>query len=242
MESGFGSINGVFTKCESCGQAIYDKELETRFNVCPHCEFHYPLSAPERIRLLVDAGSFEERDVGMMAEDPLSFDGYEEKLQEARQKTGLDDALVSGVARIGSHQVALAAMDFRFIGGSMGSVVGERVVRTIESAYDEELPLLIVSSSGGARMYEGIYSLMQMAKTSVALSRYVTGSWPYVSVLTDPTFGGSDSRGPGLSSRRQRSACRRASRRPSSRRSMALWTASYIVWSSRRISSGSWDS
>jgi acetyl-CoA carboxylase carboxyl transferase subunit beta len=190
MESGFGSINGVFTKCESCGQAIYDKELETRFNVCPHCEFHYPLSAPERIRLLVDAGSFEERDVGMMAEDPLSFDGYEEKLQEARQKTGLDDALVSGVARIGSHQVALAAMDFRFIGGSMGSVVGERVVRTIESAYDEELPLLIVSSSGGARMYEGIYSLMQMAKTSVALSRYMTGSRPFVSVLTDPTFGG----------------------------------------------------
>jgi acetyl-CoA carboxylase carboxyl transferase subunit beta len=189
-ESGLGSINGVFTKCESCGEAIYDKELESRFNVCPHCEFHYPLSAPERIRLLVDAGGFEERDAGMMAEDPLSFDGYEEKLQEARQKTGLDDAVVSGVARIGDYQVALAAMDFRFIGGSMGSVVGERIARTIEAAYNEELPLVIVSSSGGARMYEGIYSLMQMAKTSVALSRYVTGSWPFISVLTDPTFGG----------------------------------------------------
>ena len=126
----------------------------------------------------------------MTAADPLGFEGYVEKLESARKKTGLDDAVVSGVARIGGRPVALAAMDFRFIGGSMGSVVGERVARTIEIAYDEGLPLVTVSASGGARMYEGIYSLMQMAKTSVALSRYMTGSCPYVSVLTDPTFGG----------------------------------------------------
>jgi acetyl-CoA carboxylase carboxyl transferase subunit beta len=189
-ESGLGSINNVFTKCESCGQPVYEKELEARFNVCPHCEFHYPLSAPERIRLLTEEDSFSERDAHMMAGDPLGFEEYREKLEEAREKTGLDDAILSGVARIGGHQVALAAMDFRFIGGSMGSVVGERISRTIELAYDEGLPLVIVSASGGARMYEGIYSLMQMAKTSVALSRYVTGSRPYVSVLTDPTFGG----------------------------------------------------
>lgn len=125
-----------------------------------------------------------------MAGDPLGFEGYGEKLEGAREKTGLGDAVLSGVARIGEHPVALAVMDFRFIGGSMGSVVGERVARTIELAHDEVLPLVIVSASGGARMYEGVYSLMQMAKTSVALSRYVTGSQPYVSVLTDPTFGG----------------------------------------------------
>jgi len=126
----------------------------------------------------------------MTAGDPLGFEDYREKLESAREKTGLDDAVLSGIARIGGHPVALAAMDFRFIGGSMGSVVGERITRTIETAHDEGLPLVLVSSSGGARMYEGIYSLMQMAKTSVALSRYVTGSSPYISVLTDPTFGG----------------------------------------------------
>ena len=189
-ESGLTSINGVFTKCEGCGQPIYEKELKARFNVCPHCQFHYSLPAPERVRLLADEDSFSERDAGMTAGDPLGFEDYREKLEGAREKTGLDDAVLSGVARVGGHPVALAAMDFRFIGGSMGSVVGERITRTVEAAYEEGLPLVIISASGGARMYEGIYSLMQMAKTSVALSRYVTGSSPYVSVLTDPTFGG----------------------------------------------------
>ncbi|MDQ3841643.1 MAG: acetyl-CoA carboxylase carboxyl transferase subunit beta [Actinomycetota bacterium] len=169
---------------------MYEKELEARFNVCPHCEFHYPLPAPERVRLLADVGSFSERDARTMVGDPLLFEGYKDKLRGAREKTGLIDAVVSGMARIGGHPVALAVMDFRFIGGSMGSAVGERVARTMELAYDEGLPLVIVSASGGARMYEGIYSLMQMAKTSVALSRYMTSSLPYVSVLTDPTFGG----------------------------------------------------
>jgi acetyl-CoA carboxylase carboxyl transferase subunit beta len=126
----------------------------------------------------------------MAADDPLEFEGYAERLEKARKKTGLGDAVVSGVGRVGGRPVAFAAMDFRFIGGSMGSVVGEKVARTIEVARSEELPLVTVSASGGARMFEGIYSLMQMAKTSVALSRYMEGSWPYVSVLTDPTFGG----------------------------------------------------
>ena len=189
-ESGVGPMDPVFTKCEKCGQPIYEKDLLARFNVCPHCEFHYPLPAPERIRLLTDVGSFEEHDRGMTAGDPLGFEGYGERLARARQRTGLADAVVSGVGKIGGRPVALAVMDFRFIGGSMGSVVGERVARTIENAYAEGLPLVVVSASGGARMFEGVYSLMQMAKTSVALTRYVDGSWPYVSVLTDPTFGG----------------------------------------------------
>ena len=142
------------------------------------------------MRLLTDSGSFEERDSGMVASDPLEFEDYDNKLQKARSKTSLDDAVVGGVGRIGGREIAITSMDFRFIGGSMGSVVGERVARTVEAATEEELPLIIVSASGGARMFEGIYSLMQMAKTSVALSRYSEGSQPFVSILTDPTFGG----------------------------------------------------
>jgi acetyl-CoA carboxylase carboxyl transferase subunit beta len=189
-ESGVGPLDAVFTKCERCGQPIYERELRSRFNVCPNCEFHYPLPAPERVRLLTDAGSFEEQDAEMAAKDPVGFEGYGERLSRAREKTGLEDAVLSGVGRIGGRAVALAVMDLRFIGGSMGSVVGEKVTRTIERARAEDLPLVIVSSSGGARMFEGIYSLMQMAKTSVALARFAEGSRPYVSVLADPTFGG----------------------------------------------------
>jgi acetyl-CoA carboxylase carboxyl transferase subunit beta len=142
------------------------------------------------VRLLTDRGSFVERDRGLLVGDPLGFDGYESRLAGAREKTGLEDAVVSGVGEVGGRAVALAVMDFRFIGGSMGTVVGERVARTVELARDEDLPLVVVSASGGARMFEGVYSLMQLAKTSVALSRFMDGSRPYVSILTDPTFGG----------------------------------------------------
>lgn len=183
-------MDSVFTKCEECGQPVYERDLETRFNVCPNCEHHYPLPARSRVRLLLDSGSFIERDGGMIADNPLGFEGYEDRIEKAQKKTGLDDAVLSGTGRIGGKAVAFAAIDFRFVGGSMGSVVGERVARTIEIGREEELPLVIVSASGGARMFEGIYSLMQLAKTSVALSRYMEGSWPYISVLTDPTFGG----------------------------------------------------
>ncbi len=164
--------------------------MAARFNVCPNCEFHYPLPAPDRVRLLTDPGSFREVDGGMQASNPLGFEGYEDRLETARARSGLQEAVLCGVGEIGDRRVALAAMDFRFIGGSMGSVVGEKVTRTIELAYAEELPLVVVSASGGARMFEGVYSLMQLSKTSVALARYVEGSWPFVSVLTDPTFGG----------------------------------------------------
>lgn len=158
--------------------------------MCPNCEHHYPLSARERVRLLIDAGTFEERDGDMTAEDLIHFEGYPQRLDKARRKTGLGDAVVSGVGDVGGRPIAFAAMDFRFIGGSMGSVVGEKVARTVETAHGEGLPLVIVSASGGARMFEGVHSLMQMAKTSVALARYTEGSSPFVSVLTDPTFGG----------------------------------------------------
>lgn len=189
-ESGVAQTDGVFTKCDGCGEAIYEKDLRARFNVCPHCEHHYPLPATDRIRLLVDAGTFRERDYGLTTDDPLSFEGYFARVEKAKKKSGLNDGIVAGAAEIGGHTVALAVMDFRFIGGSMGSVVGERVARTIELAASDEMPLIIVSASGGARMFEGIYSLMQMAKTSVALSRFVDTRKPYISVLTDPTFGG----------------------------------------------------
>lgn len=126
----------------------------------------------------------------MSASDPLGFEDYEERLEGARRKTDLEEAVLSGVGKVKERRVAFAVMDFGFIGGSMGSVVGEKVARAIELAYSEELPLVIVSASGGARMFEGVYSLMQLSKTSVALSRYMQGSWPFISVLTDPTFGG----------------------------------------------------
>lgn len=189
-ESGLGPVDSVFTKCRRCGQPVYEKELSARFNVCPHCEFHYPLPARSRVRLLTDSGSFEEIDGNMSATDPLGFEDYEERLEGARRKTDLEEAVLSGVGNIGNRRLALAVMDFGFIGGSMGSVVGEKVARTMELAFSEELPLVVVSASGGARMFEGVYSLMQLSKTSVALSRYMGGSWPFISVLSDPTFGG----------------------------------------------------
>ncbi|HZY65894.1 MAG TPA: acetyl-CoA carboxylase, carboxyltransferase subunit beta [Rubrobacteraceae bacterium] len=189
-ESGLGPVDGVFKKCRQCGQPIYERELLARFNVCPNCEFHYPLPARSRIRLLTDPGSFQEIDGGISAADPLDFEGYEERLEGARRKTDLEEAVLSGVGNIREQRLAFAVMDFGFIGGSMGSVVGEKVARTIEFAYSEGLPLVVVSASGGARMFEGVYSLMQLSKTSVALSRYMEGSWPFVSILTDPTFGG----------------------------------------------------
>lgn len=190
-ESGVGQIDvSVFTKCRQCRQPVYERDLRARFNVCPNCEYHYPLPARERVRLLADKGTFEERDADLVSGDPLGFEGYAQRAAKARKKTGLGDAVVSGIGEIGGRRAALAVMDFDFIGGSMGSVVGEKVARTVEHALEEGLPLVVVCASGGARMFEGTYSLMQMAKTSVALARYRRGSWPYVSVLTDPTFGG----------------------------------------------------
>ncbi|MCD6338884.1 MAG: acetyl-CoA carboxylase carboxyltransferase subunit beta, partial [Verrucomicrobia bacterium] len=176
-----------------CGEMIYDKELEENFRVCPKCGFHFPMSAPERIRRLLDPDSFQEMDAEMASVDALRFTGaaaYQEKLEQNREKTGLKDAALTGLGKLKGRALALAVMDFRFLGGSMGSVVGEKITRLIETAAAQRLPLVIVSSSGGARMYEGLLSLMQMAKTSAALAYFGRLRLPYISVLTHPTTAG----------------------------------------------------
>jgi acetyl-CoA carboxylase carboxyl transferase subunit beta len=184
---------GLWVKCDSCKEIVYRAEADRAGRVCPRCGYPFRISARERIATLVDEGSFEEREAGLRSRDPLGFKDtkrYTDRLKAARAKTGLEEAVVTGVARIGGHAVALAVFEFGFLGGSMGSVVGEKLTRTIELAIQKRLPLLIVSASGGARMQEGILSLMQMAKTSAALGRLAATSVPYISLLTDPTMGG----------------------------------------------------
>jgi len=184
---------GLWTKCKKCSNMIYDKELDTNLKVCPKCHYHFPISARERIHFLVETCSFEENDASMESVDPLKFTGassYASKLDHYKRTTGLKDAVCTGVGRIGRHRVALGVMDFGFLGGSMGSVVGERLTRLIELATDRGLPVIIISSSGGARMYEGMFSLMQMAKTCGALAYLAKSKLPYLSVLTDPTMAG----------------------------------------------------
>jgi acetyl-CoA carboxylase carboxyl transferase subunit beta len=173
---------------------LYVRDWERNYKVCHECGYHFRLSAPERIASLLDAESFVETDAQMEPHDPLHFMSrsrpYTEKVVEEQRRTGLNEAVISGTGRIAGHALALAVMDFRFIGGSMGSVVGEKITRAIELAQEKRLPLLIVSASGGARMQEGIFSLMQMAKTSVALTHLSQAHIPFLSLLTDPTMGG----------------------------------------------------
>jgi acetyl-CoA carboxylase carboxyl transferase subunit beta len=184
---------GLWVKCDSCKEIVYRAEADRAGRVCPRCGYPFRISARERIATIVDEGSFEEREAALRSRDPLGFKDtkrYTDRLKAARSKTGLEEAVVTGVARIGGHAVALAVFEFDFLGGSMGSVVGEKLTRTIELAIQKRLPLLIVSASGGARMQEGILSLMQMAKTSAALGRLAATAVPYISLLTDPTMGG----------------------------------------------------
>ncbi len=184
---------GLWTKCPKCSSMIYDKELDNNLKVCPTCEHHFPMGARERIHALVETCSFEELDAGMRSVDALKFTGvatYESKLEAYRKETGQDDAVVTGIGRIGAIRTGLGVMDFNFLGGSMGSVVGERLTRLIETCTDRSLPVVIISSSGGARMYEGMFSLMQMAKTSAALAYLARAGLPYLSVLTHPTTAG----------------------------------------------------
>ena len=184
---------GLWIKCDSCKEIVYRAEVERAGRVCPKCRYAFRIGARERIGTLADAGSFEERDAGLVSADPLTFRDtkrYRDRVRAARDKTGLGDAVVCGLARLGGHPLVIAAFDFAFMGGSMGSVVGEKLTRAIELAIDKHLPLLIVSASGGARMQEGILSLMQMAKTSAALARLGRAGLPYISLLTDPTTGG----------------------------------------------------
>jgi len=185
---------GLWTKCEECNTTLYNKTLEENLKVCPKCNYHFVLTASERIKMLVDEGSFEEYDAEMVSDDPLEFKGpktYRDKLAQDTASTGLRDAIISGAAIIDKKKVNIAVTDSRFIMGSMGSVVGEKITRTIESATKNKLPVIIVSGSGGgARMYEGMYSLMQMAKTCAALSCHHKAGLPYISVLTNPTMAG----------------------------------------------------
>jgi len=183
----------VFEKCEGCGEILYREKLTRNIHVCPQCGHHFRVGPEVYLRILSDEGSFEEMDAGLSSSDPLDFTDlkpYAERLAETERKTGRKDAVMTGRALLERIPVALAVMDFSFIGGSMGSVVGEKIARAGRVALDEERAFLIVSASGGARMMEGIYSLMQMAKTSAVLAELHEAGIPFVSILTHPTTGG----------------------------------------------------
>ena len=181
---------GLWVKCDNCKEIIYRKEVDKNFKVCPKCDYHFRISASERLPYLVDEGSFLEVEDGLSPRDFLGFKDYKDKLKGSRKKTGLKDAVISGEAKIGGRPVSLVIMDFNFMGGSMGSVVGEKIARSVERAIENKTPFVSVASSGGARMQEGILSLMQMAKTSAAVARLGQAGLPFISILTDPTFGG----------------------------------------------------
>ena len=181
---------GLWTKCPSCESMIFDKELDENLKVCPKCQHHFSIGSRERIHSLVETCTFEEMDPEMMSVDVLKFTSYKSKLERDRKATTLKDSVVTGVGKIGAHQVALGVMDFAFMGGSMGSVVGEKLTRLIERATEGRWPVIIISTSGGARMQEGVFSLMQMAKTSAALAYHAQGRQPYISVLTNNSYGG----------------------------------------------------
>ncbi len=182
--------DGLWAKCEACGEILYRKELEKNLWICLKCQFHFRISCRDYITLLLDDAKLDEIDSELESLDPLEFPGYKRKMKEAQQKMNMKDAVVYGTAQIGGTPVVFAAMDFGFMGGSMGSVVGEKVARAIRLAYDKEIPLMILSASGGARMQEGILSLMQLAKTSAELALLNTKKIPYISILTHPTTAG----------------------------------------------------
>jgi acetyl-CoA carboxylase carboxyl transferase subunit beta len=184
---------GLWVKCNSCKEIIYRKELDKNLKVCPKCNYHFRISAKERISLLTDDGAFNEIGENLSSSDPLNFKDqipYKERLLESCSKTNIKEAAISGSTLISGYPVMLVVLDFSFMGGSMGSVVGEKFAIAAEIAAEREMPLISVASSGGARMQEGIVSLMQMAKTSAAIAKFKEKSEPYISILADPTFGG----------------------------------------------------
>ena len=184
---------GLWVKCNNCREIIYRKELERNAKVCPKCDYHFPISVEERISIVLDEGSFKERDKSLAPLDPLNFKDttrYKDRLKANQEKTGRLDALVIGEGLINHRAVVLGVLNFGFMAGSMGSVVGEKIARGAERAKENRTPLILFSSSGGARMQEGTLSLMQMAKTSAAIARLQAEKVPYISILTDPTFGG----------------------------------------------------
>ncbi len=181
---------GMWIKCPDCGAMIHVIELKQNLHVCPHCTHHFLLDSRDRIAMLADQESFEETEIGLVSANPLGFTGYQEKTAGLREKTGLDDAVVTGRLTISGQPAMIAVMDFKFFAGSMGSVVGEKITRAVEMAIKEKRGVIIVSASSGARMQEGMLSLMQMAKTCGALARLSEAHLPYISVLTHPTTGG----------------------------------------------------
>jgi acetyl-CoA carboxylase carboxyl transferase subunit beta len=184
---------GLWLKCRKCMRTLYKKALEQNSNICPHCNFHSPLNSPERIELLTDAGSFEEIDKHLESVDPLNFvdsQKYTDRLSKNKAKTGMKEGIVCGTATLDGQKYALGVMDFRFLGASMGSAVGEKITRVLEKALELKIPAVIVTASGGARMQEGILSLMQMPKTCAILERLAEAGLPYIVILTHPTYGG----------------------------------------------------
>jgi len=184
---------GLWVKCDGCREIIYKKEVLRNANVCPKCNYHFRISARERLSALFDEGRYQEVDTDIYSVDPLKFKdikSYKDRLREYRERTGLNDAVINARGTLGGLQVIRSVMEYGFMGGSMGSAVGEKVTRAVERALDEKIPLVVISCSGGARMQEGALSLMQMAKISAALGKLHEARIPYISVLTDPTMGG----------------------------------------------------
>jgi acetyl-CoA carboxylase carboxyl transferase subunit beta len=184
---------GLWVKCPTCARILYNKDLVTSLQVCPNCAHHFRLSAAERLKILFDDGAWTEHDAGLRSLDPLAFvdtKPYKARLQASIKSTGLNDAIISGSGTLDGRPIVIAAMEYGFIGGSMGVVVGEKITRAAELALATRAPLIVVSASGGARMMEGALSLMQMAKISAALGRLDRAGLPYLSILTDPTTGG----------------------------------------------------
>lgn len=187
------SVEGMWLKCNHCREIVYRKEVERNSKVCPKCDYHFPISVPERIGLLVDVGSFKEWDADLEPQDLLGFHdtrSYRERLRSQQERTARKEALVTGEGSINGRHIALGVFDFSFMGGSMGSVVGEKICAAVDRAVAAQWPFVLVTASGGARMQEGILSLMQMAKTSGALAKLGQARIPFITILADPTFGG----------------------------------------------------
>ncbi|WP_435789217.1 acetyl-CoA carboxylase, carboxyltransferase subunit beta [Clostridium sp.] len=181
---------GMWVKCKTCGEILYSKDLENSIMTCENCRTHFRIGSIDRIKYTIDSGTFIEYDKDIISENPINFEGYEDKLQSFRDKTLLNEAVTTGEGKINGYDTVIVVMDSNFMMGSMGSVVGEKITRAIERATEAKKPIIIFTASGGARMQEGIYSLMQMAKTSAAIARHNKNGCLYITVLTDPTTGG----------------------------------------------------
>jgi len=182
--------DGMWVKCEGCGKILYKNDLEDNIKVCSHCNHHFRMTASERIKLIIDKDTFEEFDKNMKSVNPIGFENYEEKIKKIRENTGMNEAVITGTGKVSGEDIVICVMDSFFMMGSMGSVVGEKITRAVEKAIELKLPIIIFTTSGGARMQEGMFSLMQMAKVSAALGKLDKEGLLYITVLTHPTTGG----------------------------------------------------